>query len=140
MTAMATYTQEAGGTRFVRLEVPVRAWWSRPRAWHGEHLVLHVETAYLPDHTKFALRIYEAHVTPFDEAAFVDEKKDGLELVNNRAAVPYTLAWDKATRGRPLALRGHRFEFFFDVRIDHPRARGRSNLLYVHLHPHVVSG
>lgn len=136
---MATYTQQAGGTRRVRLEIPVRAWWSRPRAWHGESLVLHVETAYLPDHTPFAIRIHEAHVTPFDEDGFIDEKK-GLELVSNRAAVPYDLRWDKASRGRPLALKGDAFEFFFDVLIERPRARGRSNLLYVHLHPHVVSG
>jgi hypothetical protein len=137
---MATYTQQAGGTKVVRLDVPVRAWWSRPRAWHGEDLVMHVETAYLPDHTKLSLRIYEAEVTPFDEEAFVDEKKDGLELVNNRAAVPYSLKWDTAVLGRPLALQGDGFQFFFEVRIDHPSVRGRSNLLYVHLHPYVVSG
>ncbi len=139
MTVMGTYTQQAGGTRRVRLEVPVRAWWSRPRAWHGERLVMHVETAYLPDHTPFSVRIHEAHVAPFDEDAFVDEKT-GLELVGNRAAVPYELRWDRASLGHPLALKGDRFEFFFEARVDAPRVRGRSGLLYVHLHPHVVSG
>jgi hypothetical protein len=139
VTAMCTYTQQAGGTRRVRLEVPVRAFWSRPRAWHGEDIVLYVETAYLPDGTSFSLRIHEAHVTPFDEESFIHEKK-GLQLVNNRAAVPYRLRWDRASRGRPLVLAGDRFEFFFEVRVEAPRARGRSNLLYVHLHPHVISG
>jgi hypothetical protein len=136
---MGTYTQAAGGTRFVQLDVPVRAWWSKPRAWHGEDLVLHVETALLPDHTKASLRIYEDGVTPFAPAAFIDEKQD-FELVGNRAAVPYTLKWDKDSLGHPLGLQGDSFRFFFDVLIAKPGARGRSNLLYVHLHPYVVSG
>jgi hypothetical protein len=136
---MATYTQPAGGTKLVLLDVPLRAWWSQPRAWHGEDLVLHVETAYLPDNTPFAVRIYEANVSPFDEDAYVDEK-DGGQLVGNRAAVPYSLKWDKATLGRPLALQTDQFQFFFEVRIDKPQVRGRANLLYVHLHPYVVSG
>ncbi len=136
---MGTYTQAAGGTRFVQLDVPVRAWWSKPRAWHGEDLVLHVETAFLPDHTKASLRIYEDGVSPFDDHAFIDEKKD-FDLVNNRAAVPYKLKWDEDSLGHPLALQGDSFQFFFDVLIAKPAARGRSNLLYVHLHPYVVSG
>jgi hypothetical protein len=136
---MGTYSQEAGGTRRVWLEIPVRAWWSRPRAWHGDALVLHVETAYVPDHTQVTLRIYEANVSPLDEDTFIHETS-GLELVGNRLAAPYTLAWDQKALGRPLGLQGERCEFFFEVRIDRPQVRARSNLLYVHLHRHVVSG
>lgn len=137
---MAGYTQDAGGMRRVRLDVPVRAWWSRPRAWHGEKLTLHVETAYLEDNTPFKIRIFEACDVETDELEPIDTLDKGLVLVKNRAAVPYELAWDRAARGKPLALRGDGFEFFFEVTIDRPRVVGRSNLLYVHLHPHVVSG
>jgi hypothetical protein len=134
---MATYSESAGGLRRVRLAVPVRAWWSRARAWHGQEVTLNVETAYLPDHTRFGIRIFEDGSPSGGDS--IDERKD-LELVNNRASVPYRIRWDRATLGHPLQLHGRSFQFFFDVDIENPPARGRSNLLYVHLHPHVVSG
>jgi hypothetical protein len=133
---MATYSQSPGGTKIVMLDVPVRAYWSRPRAWHGEKVVMNVETAHLPDHTPFALRIREAEGGDGD----VVDEKTGLELVNNRAAVPYAIRWDQASLGRKLELHGDRCEFFFEVKIDAPFVIARSNLLYVHLHPYVVSG
>jgi hypothetical protein len=135
---MATYTQEAGGTRHVRLDVPIRAYFSQPRAWHGDDVVLHVETAYLPDGTAFTIGIFESPAQDGDEPIALLDK--GLTLTNNRAAVPYTIKWDKAARGKPLVLRGDRCEFVFEVRIASAGIVGRSNLLYVHLHPHAVSG
>jgi hypothetical protein len=135
---MATYSEQAGGLRRVRLAVPVRAWWSRERVWHGEKLDMNVETAYLPDHTSFEAWIFEDG-GPADDAAAIDVKK-GLELVNNRATVKYDVKWDKKTLGKKLVLHGERFQFFFEVRIEKPPARGRSNLVYVHLDPHRVSG
>ena len=136
---MSTYTENPGGLRRVRLEVPVRAFWSVPRAWPGDKVIMNVETAYLPDHTKFSVRVREDRDGPVADDDFIDEKK-GLELVNNRAQVPYTIAWDKASLGKKLVLVGDRCEFVFEVRIESPRVRGVSNLLYVHLHPYVVSG
>ncbi|HEY3815980.1 MAG TPA: hypothetical protein VGL81_02360 [Polyangiaceae bacterium] len=133
---MATYTQSPGGVRRVTLDVPVRAWWSRARAWHGDDIVMNVETAYLPDHTAFALRILAADVDPGAEP--VDEKS-GLSLVNNRCAVPYKIQWDESTLGKKIAV-GARCLFFFEVAVDAPAVFGRSNLLYVHLHPYLVSG
>jgi hypothetical protein len=135
---MSKYSQEAGGTRYVILDVPVRAWWSRPRAWHGDDVVLHVETAHLPDHTPFEVQVFEAGAGEADDP--IDEPKGTMELVNNRAAVPYTLRWDEATTGKRLALRGDACLFVFRVTIDKPRASGRSNELYVHLHRYQVSG
>jgi hypothetical protein len=134
---MGKYSQAAGGTKHVRLEVPIRAYWSSPRAWHGDKVVLNVETAYLPDGTKLEIAIFEAEKEDGDEP--LATLKDGLTLTNNRASVPYTIAWDKAARGKRLALRGERCEFYFEVRIASPELTGRSNLLYVHLHPHEVS-
>jgi hypothetical protein len=133
---MPTYAQSPGGTKIIVLEVPVRAYWSRTRAWHGEKVVMNVETAHLPDHTPFALRIREAEGGDDD----VVDEKTGLELVNNRAAVPYTIQWDQASLGKKLELHGERCEFFFEIAIESPPVIGRSNLLYVHLHPYVVSG
>src|SRR6187200_1550234 len=125
---MATYTAEAGGLRRVRLDVPVRAWWSKERAWHGDELTLYVETAYLPDDTPFTIRIFEDGAVPGPEDdEFVAEIKD-LKLTNNRAKVPYKLKWDKATRGKELALQTDRFEFYFEVLIEKPEAKGKSNL------------
>jgi hypothetical protein len=135
---MGSYSQQAGGTRHVILEVPVRAWWSRPRAWHGDDVVLHVETRYLPDHTPFKVRIFEAGAGESDDP--IDEPKGTMELVKNRAAVPYTIKWDQATLGKRLALRGDACTFVFHVIVDKPKVTGRSNELYVHLHRYDVSG
>jgi hypothetical protein len=139
---MASYTVSPGGLRRVRLEVPVRAWWSTERAWHGDKVVMNVETAYLPDHTSFSVRIYEAAgegTIAGGEDDFIYEKK-GLELVNNRAAFPYTIQWDKKSLGKKLVLSGDECEFLFRVLVDAPEVKGCSNLLYVHLHRYVVSG
>lgn len=133
---MTSYAQSPGGTKVVTLDVPVRAYWSRMRAWHGEEIVMNVETAHLPDHTPFALRIREAEA---GDGEVVDEKT-GLELVNNRAAVRYRIRWDQASLGKTLELHGDRCEFFFEIAVEAPRVIARSNLLYVHLHPYVVSG
>ena len=135
---MTIHVQQAGGTRRIRLDVPVRAFWSRRRAWHGDDLVLFVETAYLPDHTRFEIAILEAGAVDGDPP--IDVLRDGLELVKNRAAVPYTLKWDQTSRGKPLLLRSDDCVFVFEVRIAAPRVTGRSNELYVHLHRYVVSG
>jgi hypothetical protein len=134
---MGTYTQQAGGTRFVKLDVPIRAFWSQTRAWHQDDVVLYVETAYLPDDTAFSIAIFEEPKYGGDEPlAVIDDQK----LVNNRAAVPYKIAWDKAARGKVLALHGDRCQFFFEVHIAAPAVVGRSNQIYVHLHPYCVSG
>jgi hypothetical protein len=135
---MATYTQQAGGSKHVRLDVPIRAFWSKPRAWHGDDVVLHVETAYLPDDTPFEIAIFEAGAGDGDEPIDVLDK--GLKLTKNRAAVPYTIKWDTASRGKPLVLQRDDCTFVFVVKIDAPKVSGRSNELYVHLHRYVVSG
>jgi hypothetical protein len=134
---MAKYTQQAGGTRFTRLDVPVRAWWTPGRAWHGDDVVLNVETAYLPDHTRFRALIFESGAEAGDP---IVEVPGPLELVKNRAAVPYTIRWDKDSLGAPLILRSDACLFVFHVLIDKPRVTGRSNELYVHLHRYDVSG
>jgi hypothetical protein len=135
---MASYTQQAGGIRRVRLDVPVRAFWSRTRSWHGEPISMHVETAYLPDHTPLRVRVLEACEPP-DSDRTIDSIDTGLKLVNNRASIAYKIAWNEAL-GRAAPLKSDRCEFVFEVRIDAPRVRARSNVLYVHLHPHRVSG
>jgi hypothetical protein len=63
-----------------------------------------------------------------------------MELVGNRAALPYTIRWEEATTGKRLALRGDACLFVFRVTIDKPRVVGLSNELYVHLHRYRVSG
>jgi hypothetical protein len=135
---MGRYSQQAGGVRATRLDVPVRAWWSRERAWHGDDVVLHVETAYLPDHTPFRAFVFEAGAGEGDDP--IDEVKGPLELVKNRAAVKYTIRWDSETLGKELVLHGDGCLFVFRVFVEKPRATGCSNEMYVHLHPYVVSG
>ena len=138
---MGSYSEVNNRTRRVVLEPEItRAFFSQPRAWHGDDVALVVETRDVPDGTELRAEIVEAHDLPPAGDDFVVPLPGPHAIVNNRCRIAHTIRWDAQTRGRPLRLRTTRFEFCARIRVERFGLTHLSSRIYVDLHRFRLSG
>lgn len=132
---MPKYEEQTGRTKRVVLEPEItRAFWSRRRAWQGGEVKLFIETRYVPNGSSLKVEIRE-HGAGEPVARLPGEYK----VQGNRCQIDYKIKWDEASLGKALALKGTGYEFVFVASSDKPPLEGKSNLLYVDLHPLLIS-
>jgi hypothetical protein len=137
---MTVHRSDVDSIRTIVLEPAVcRAFWSRPRAWKGDLVRMHVETRWVPDGTPVAFEIWEDDSGEGSPDDFV-ARREGLTIENNRCIVEHELVWDDETLGDPGENEGAAYEFYFKALVGEPALEGRSNLLYVALEDFKPSG
>jgi hypothetical protein len=135
------YNQVNNRVRRVVIEPAItRAFFSQRRAWHGDRVVLHVETRDVPDGAALCACIVEVGTNVTLEGDLRVELPGAHTVANNRCRIEHTLRWDPGTLGRPWQLRGERREFCARVAIARFKLQRDSAPLYVDLHPFVLSG
>jgi hypothetical protein len=137
---MADYEEQTGRTKKVVLEPQItRAWWSKRRAWQGEKVKLFIETRYVPDGSVLKVEVWEDGADEGAPDDFIARIPGTHKVQGNRCEIEYEIKWDQASLGKALKLEGTSYEFAFVASIDKPKLKKQSNLLYVDLHPLLIS-
>jgi hypothetical protein len=137
---MARYSESNDRVKRVVITPEItRAYWSKPRAFQGEKVKLHLETTRAPDDLPLVIQIWEDGADTGDPDGFVAELPGPHKVKNNRYEKEYTVDFDPETLGRELSLEGSRYEFYFLVKNEAMKLSFRSTLLYVDLHPLSIS-
>lgn len=137
---MPQYQEQTGRRKEVTLTPEItRAFWSKRRAWQGDQVKLFIETHQLKDGTPLKIEIWEDGADDQAPDGFITRLSGDYKVQRNRCTVDYTIKWDPASLPKALRLESKRFEFYFLAKTEKPPLKRKSNLMYVDLHPLIVS-
>ena len=117
-------------THRVALTAPVRCFWSRRRAYHGEVVKMHVEVRYVASGSPVKLQIFSA-AQDGGGADLIDEFED--QIRDGECVRDHTLSFRAEDTARGTALTGSVREFHFTATLPDHGIEGRSPALYVDL-------